>query len=141
MRILDLLLGLLLVCDSVKNTFLGSQALLLLLLDALNDLGYLVDFASHLHILVFLLQLHILETLDKLLEGLLESVDFPCDRLLCLMCLNYLSVYSLEPFSYNRLDNRLLELDACRFVPLRLEFCLDDLLANLFIVSYSFSHV
>ena len=57
------------------------------------------------------------------------------------MCLNYLSVYSLEPFSYNRLDNRLLELDTCRFVPLRLELCLDDLLANLFIVSYSFSHV
>ena len=141
LRILDFLLGLLLVCDSVKNAFLSSQALLLLLLYALNDLGYLVDFASHLHILVFLLQLNILETLDKLLEGLLESVDLPSDRLLCLMCLNYLRVYSLEPFSHVWVDDRLFELDASRFVPLRLEFCLDDLLADLFVVSYCFSHV
>ena len=59
LRVLDFLLGLLLVCDSVENALLSSQALLLLLLDALDDLGHLVNFSSHLHILVFLLQLNI----------------------------------------------------------------------------------
>ena len=57
------------------------------------------------------------------------------------MCLNYLSVNSLKFLSHIWADNRLFELYASRFVPLCLEFCLYDLLANLFIVSYCFRHI
>ena len=57
------------------------------------------------------------------------------------MCLEHLIFDSLESFSHVRVDGRLAELDTCRFAPLCFKLSLDDLLANLFVVSHRFGHV